>query len=420
MTRDGRGSSDRPALTRLLPDATDPGTAVQSFAADQWDQRPLFTAASGLSGGFSDLFSADAVDELVTRRGLRTPFVRMAKDGTVLDPGRYTAPGGLGAEIADQVSADKVLDEFSAGATLVLQGLHRTWPPLAEFTRQLVADLGHPAQVNAYITPASERGFDPHYDVHDVFVIQIAGEKRWRIHPPVHPRPLRDQPWSQHRAAVERQAQNEPFLEEVFRPDDVLYLPRGWLHSATALGGTSIHLTIGVAALTRHDLLREALADAANDDGLRAALPLGVDLTDATTVRDLLNGAIDDLAGFTRAAPERAELVSRRLARRLRDSTRPEPIAPLATTDAAAALHEATTVSLRRGLDARVLPGPRDADVSLQLPGKTITLPAEATAALAQVIAGDTLQAGGLTGLDSASSLVVARRLVREGVLVVR
>jgi ribosomal protein L16 Arg81 hydroxylase len=189
MTREGRGASDRPALARLLPNASDHDSAVNSFAAENWDQRPLFTAAAGLAGSFGDLFSADAVDELVTRRGLRTPFVRMAKAGTVLDAGRYTAPGGLGAEIADQVSADKVLDEFSAGATLVLQGLHRTWPPLAEFTRRLVADLGHPAQVNAYITPASERGFDPHYDVHDVFVIQIAGEKRWRIHPPVHERP---------------------------------------------------------------------------------------------------------------------------------------------------------------------------------------------------------------------------------------
>jgi hypothetical protein len=338
----------------------------------------------------------------------------------VLDAGRYTAPGGLGAEIADQVSADKVLDEFSAGATLVLQGLHRTWPPLAEFTRRLVADLGHPAQVNAYITPASERGFDPHYDVHDVFVIQIAGEKRWRIHPPVHERPLRDQPWSLHRAAVERRAQDTPFLDQVFRPDDVLYLPRGWIHSATALGGTSIHLTIGVAALTRHDVLREVLAEAAADGSLRAALPLGVDLTDAATVRGLLNGAVDELAGFALASPERAGPVSRRLARRLQDSTRPEPIAPLATMDAAAALHEATTVSLRRGLDVRVRPGSQGGDVSLQLPGKTVTLPAEATAALEQLLVGDPLQAGGLTGLDSASSLVVARRLVREGVLVVR
>ncbi|MCU1444427.1 cupin domain-containing protein [Cryobacterium sp.] len=412
MRGDERGSADRPALARLL------AVAPADFATDYWGSRALFARAATLSGGFADLFTADAVDELVTRRGLRTPFVRMANEGSVLNPTRFTAPGGYGAEIADQVSADKVLDEFAGGATLVLQGLHRTWAPLAEFTRQLVADLGHPVQVNAYITPASARGFDPHYDVHDVFVIQIAGEKTWRIHPPVHPNPLRSQPWDDHRAAVEREAQNEPAIEEAFRPGDVLYLPRGWIHSATALGGTSIHLTIGVAALTRHDVLREVLARAETADTLRGALPLGIDFSDPAVVAALVGDAVADLARFSTADPGQATLVARRLARRVRDSTRPEPIAPLAAVNSAASLHEATTVSLRHGLDGTVVAA--GSLVALVLPGKTITLPAEARDALTAVLTGDTVRAGDLPGLDAASALVVARRLVREGVLVVR
>ncbi|MGY4856525.1 cupin domain-containing protein [Cryobacterium sp. AP23] len=412
MPGDERGSADRPALARLL--AVDP----DAFATDYWGSRALFARAATLPGGFADLFTADDVDELVTRRGLRTPFVRMANEGSVLNAARYSAPGGFGAEIADQVSADKVLDEFAAGATLVLQGLHRTWAPLAEFTRQLVADLGHPAQVNAYITPASARGFDPHYDVHDVFVIQIAGEKRWRIHSPVYENPLRNQPWDDHRAEVARKAKDEPAIEKTFRPGDVLYLPRGWIHSATALGGTSIHLTIGVAALTRHDVLRDVLARAETAENLRAALPLGVNLSDAAVVAALVADAVADLSRFTGDDPDQATRVARRLTRRVRDSTRPEPIAPLATVNSAASMHEATTVSLRHGLDGRLVDA--GGQVSLVLPGKTITLPAEASAALAAVLTGDTVQAGDLPGLDPASALVVARRLVREGVLVVR
>lgn len=412
MRGDERGSADRPALARLLAVTPD------DFATEYWGSRALFARAATLPGGFADLFTADAVDELVTRRGLRTPFVRMANEGSVLNSSRYTAPGGFGAEIADQVSADKVLDEFAGGATLVLQGLHRTWAPLAEFTRQLVADLGHPVQVNAYITPASARGFDPHYDVHDVFVIQISGEKTWRIHPPVYPDPLRSQPWDDHRAEVEREARHEPAIEETFRPGDVLYLPRGWIHSATALGGTSIHLTIGVAALTRHDVLREVLARAETADSLRAALPLGVDLSDPSVVAALVADAVGELSRFSADDPDQAALVARRLARRVRDSTRPEPIAPLAAVNSAASLHEATVVSLRHGLDGRVVAA--GSQVALVLPGKTITLPAEAREALAGVLTGGTVRAGDLPGLDAASALVVARRLVREGVLVVR
>jgi len=412
MPGDERGSADRPALARLL------AGSPQDFATENWANSALFARAAELPGGFTDLFTADAVDELVTRRGLRTPFVRMANEGSVLNAARYTAPGGFGAEIGDQVSADKVLDEFAAGATLVLQGLHRTWTPLAEFTRQLVADLGHPVQVNAYITPASARGFDPHYDVHDVFVIQIAGQKRWRIHPPVHTDPLRSQPWDDHRAEVALAAEQRPQIEETFSPGDVLYLPRGWIHSATALGGTSIHLTIGVAALTRHDVLREVLARAETADTLRTALPVGIDLADPTVVAALVAEAVNDLAEFSRSDPGQATTVAARLASRVRDSTRPEPIAPLATVNSAAALHEATTLSLRHGLSARLLDdGSR---VRLMLPGKTVQLPAEARDALTAVLTGDTVRAGDLPGLDPASALVVARRLVREGVLVVR
>src|SRR5690606_29453180 len=123
----------------------------------------------------------------------------------------------------------------ASGATIVLQGLHRTWPPRVGFTRALTRELGHPAQVNAYVTPASSRAFDAHYDVHDVFVLQIAGEKRWVIHEPVHALPFADEPWSQHADAVAVRAASDPAIDTVLRAGDALYLPRGWLHSATAL-----------------------------------------------------------------------------------------------------------------------------------------------------------------------------------------
>ncbi len=74
---------------------------------------------------------------------------------------------------------------FADGATIVLQALHRTWEPVAEDARGLAAALGHPVQVNAYVTPPQNRGFDDHYDVHDVFVVQVEGEKHWRVRPPV-------------------------------------------------------------------------------------------------------------------------------------------------------------------------------------------------------------------------------------------
>ena len=186
------------------------------------------SAAADLPGSFTDLLSAEAVDELVSNRGLRTPFLRVAKDGTTLPDQGFTAPGGVGAGVADQVSDDKLVRLFADGATIVLQGLHRVWPPIIAFSQQLASELGHPVQANAYVTPPQNQGFSDHYDVHDVFVLQIAGEKRWQIHAPVLESPLRDQPWTDRRRAGTAAGREPPLIEAVLQPGDCLYLPRGF------------------------------------------------------------------------------------------------------------------------------------------------------------------------------------------------
>ena len=98
----------------------------------------------------------------------------------------------------------------------------------------------------------SSRGFDPHYDVHDVFVLQTSGHKHWTVHEPVHADPLASQPWTDHRDAIAQRVKDEPVIDTVLSPGDALYLPRGWVHSARALGALSIHLTIGVSTSHRH------------------------------------------------------------------------------------------------------------------------------------------------------------------------
>ncbi|MFF1634814.1 cupin domain-containing protein [Leifsonia sp. NPDC058248] len=416
MSARGRGPGDRSALSRCVAIDT------ASFASEYWATRPLLTPAAELGQDFSDLFSRDDVDELVSARALRTPFVRMAEEGAVLPPSRFTAPGGFGAEVGDQVSSEKVLAEFADGATLVLQGLHRTWPPIAEFTRRLAAELGHPCQVNAYITPASSRGFDPHYDVHDVFVLQVHGEKHWTIHEPVHPDPLRDQPWSDHRAAVAERAAGTPAIDATFGPGDALYLPRGWIHSATALGGISIHLTIGVAAYTRHDIVQEAVARAADAASLRASLPLGFDPADTEALRPIVEATIADLlAVLGGQEQDTTAAVAHRLEARRRADTPPEPVRPLATVDAADALDpegaSGVRVALRAGLRPRITAD--DSSVTVRLADKSVSLPIAARAAIERIATGEPVTVSDLPDLDVGSAVVVARRLLREGVLVI-
>ncbi|MHA7263165.1 cupin domain-containing protein [Arthrobacter sp. TMN-37] len=317
----------------------------ERFANEVWGQSALLTRAAG---DFSDLFSSDAVDELVSRRGLRTPFLRVAKGGSTFPDSSFTSPAGVGATISDQLDDTALWRKFADGATLVLQALHRTWEPIADFNARLSTELGHPVQANAYITPPQNRGFDDHYDVHDVFVLQIEGTKRWIIHEPVLPDPLRDQVWTDRRSAVADAAKGEAYIDTVLEPGDVLYLPRGWLHAAQAQGEVSIHLTLGIHSWTRYALAEQlaqaALAELRDDPEMRRTLPLGIDgpAGEVDLVRKRLAAAVADA--------DSAALFHRSR----RGQGRPAPLGPLAQLAAVQKLGPESVVRLRGALEARL------------------------------------------------------------------
>ncbi|BBX10693.1 cupin domain-containing protein [Mycolicibacterium aichiense] len=387
---------------------------AQTFADQYWGRKPLLSSAADLPRDFSDLLSPGAVDELIAERGVRAPFIRLARDGEILAKDCYLGPAGFGAEIADQVDSAKVLAELATGATVVLQGLHRLWPPVIDFVRDAVDDLGHPVQANAYITPPGNRGFDPHYDVHDVFVLQVSGQKRWVVHEPVHHHPLPDQPWTQHRAAIDQRVRGEPVIDAVLNAGDALYLPRGWLHAAQALDTTSIHLTIGVSSTTGLDVARAVLDELSRVEAFRRSLPMGIaadqDETAATVTKVM--------AEMVAALRDNAATVSTGAAARLTDRyaglTRPVAVRPLATLSAAADAD--AEVRWRRGLVAGL--DSSDGRVVLRLPDRTITFPASCAGALRALHRGEVVRSAALPGLDPADGAVLIRRLLKEAVVV--
>ena len=384
------------------------------FAEQYWGRRPLLTRAAQLPARFDDLLDESAVDELLSRRGLRTPFLRMAKDGDIVAPARYTRGGGAGAGAGDQVADDMVLQQLDCGATLVLQALHRTWPPLVTFGSQLSGELGHPVQINAYVTPPQNRGFAAHYDVHDVFVLQVAGRKQWRVHSPVLADPLRDQPWDQRRSAVAQRARETPLIDEVLAPGDALYLPRGYLHSAVAIGELSIHLTVGVHPLTRYQLVRHLLDAAASDPALRMSLPMGVDLGDPAVLEPHLRDTVSALRSYLDTIS--VEPVAERITSDLIRQTRAAPIAPLEQLAAAESVDAATLLRLRPGLRCTLVRD--DAGLRLRMLDKAVPLPLGAEAALKTVLVGRAFAPGELPGLDPVEQLALVRTLLREAVVV--
>jgi hypothetical protein len=395
----GPGHSVLSRLTRVARD---------DFARDFWGQRALLSSAAELPAPFTDLLGADAVDELLSERGLRTPFLRVAKAGSTLGEKAFTAPGGVGAGVADQVSDDKLVRLFADGSTLVLQALHRTWPPILAFCQQLAEELGHPVQANAYVTPPQNQGFSNHYDVHDVFVLQIEGEKRWVIHAPVHESPLRDQPWTDRRSAVDARAREEPLIETVLAPGDCLYLPRGYLHAAQALGGVSTHLTLGVHTWTRHavaeQLVQEALRTATQDPSVRASLALGASFADGSDIRDDVATVRAALESALRAI--QPDVIAAALQRQSRSSSRAAPVGPLKQLRDAGSLVPETRLMLRRHL-AATLEHPGGTRTVLSSRAGELALAEDEVAPAKALLTGAELTAGDL-GVELARKLVQA------------
>jgi ribosomal protein L16 Arg81 hydroxylase len=369
----------------------------EDFLAENWQRKPLVVARDE-PGRFHDLLSPADVELLVTSGSLRYPAFRLAKAGETLEVGSYTRQiSWRPVPFTGTIDVERVLEEFERGATIVLQALHHNWPRLAELCRGLEQALGHPAQANAYFTPRSAQGLAVHHDTHDVFVLQISGEKHWRIYEPVLELPLKDQRYSK-----ELGEPGEVVEDVTLAAGDTLYLPRGWLHEALTSDTESLHLTVGVNVYTWIDALRAAVDACADEVDLRRSVPAsgagGTDLLPALA---------------SRLAPEQ---VARRMRERLVRTRRPILDGQLGPLRALEELDPDTLVERRPTVIADTDGG------ALCFEGKRVRFPEHVARDVAFVASADEpFSASDLPGdLDEEGRLVFVRRLVREGFLRIR
>jgi hypothetical protein len=176
--------------------------------------------------------------------------LRLAKEGSSVPPERYTkeVPLRRGGHRPELLPAAFV-GELEAGATIVLDAVDELHTPLTALAKSLEYSLHERVQINAYVGWGETRGFDLHWDDHDVIVLQLEGRKHWQIFGQTRPSPLyRD---------VERSSSpaGAPLWDGFLEAGDLLYIPRGWWHVAMPLAEPTFHLTCGITKRTGMDLL---------------------------------------------------------------------------------------------------------------------------------------------------------------------
>jgi bifunctional lysine-specific demethylase and histidyl-hydroxylase NO66 len=420
MTGAERAGSERASSQGADPVTSSTGTTggavrrcvgdAAAFVRDHWAKAPLLRRGAG-PGGFDDLLSLADVDRFLSTSSPRTPAFRLVKDGQPLPPAAYTKPGRIGSQpLHDLADAGRVYDHFRAGATIVLQGLHRYWPPLTAFCRDLELFLTHPVQVNAYLTPPASRGLGVHHDTHDVFVLQVHGRKLWQVWDAAVPFPLPHQKKLPPGAAAPAEP---PLVDAELAPGDCLYVPRGFRHAARTAETASLHLTVGMPTYNWNEVLRDVVEQATEEPWFREGLPVGF-ADDPAALRAGLAERVAELRRFL----DKVDLdqVAERAARRFWAGRTPLLRGQLQQLLALDRLDDATVVRRRGGAVCRLrVTGER---LTVLLGDRELTMPAQLAPAMRQVLAAGSFAVGELAPhLDGPSRLVLVRRLVREGLL---
>ena len=205
---------------------------------------------------------------LLSAHRLGLPRLRLSLDGRQLPASAYlqVQRDHQGTPFS-RVSTAGMSAALSNGATLVLDAVDEMHPPVGDGARSLAHIFGDHVGVNAYAGWSDRAGFGTHWDDHDVFVVQVAGEKAWTI--------LGDGP--QDRFDANASAPVQSHWSGLLRDGSVLYIPRGWWHEARMTGEPSLHLTFSVSNPTGAEYLAWLQAR------LARALPIAADLPQFAT-----------------------------------------------------------------------------------------------------------------------------------------
>ncbi len=373
---------------------------VDAFLRDHWEKEPLLYDA----GDFSDLLSLEKFDRILTQIPIPVASLHVVSESVAVPEEALVHYRGGTGPLADPT---KALDHFDRGATLVLHGLHRWWPPLREMCRRLSAVLSHKVVADAYLTPPGQNGHLRHYDTHDVLVLQVAGAKHWRVEKPVVTLPVRSQ-----YNTPERLAPSEVVLDKEIQVGQCLYLPRGHIHTVSCLAEPSLHVTFGIEALTWEDAITLALrAQAHKDVALRRVLPPGFATGETPADFDLPErAALDSYQGLAAAARERFWVEEHRNGGegRLRSILGAHEV----TGD--------TRVRRPAGLVARLRVD--DGGVALRVDDRELRCPMATLDAIRTLLSATATatatKVADLPGLSPAHQVSLVRRLLRAGVLI--
>jgi ribosomal protein L16 Arg81 hydroxylase len=200
----------------------------------------------GSTERYSGLVNWADVNRILVEHRWRSPRLRLSKDGAILPVSTYLSPVSDGDGLIRQTDLVRNLRD---GATLIIDSVDEIIPSLRDLVRSVERTLCERVQVNLYASWGETKGFDVHWDNHDVFILQVDGRKSWKVYGVSRKYPVG-------RDRLEKiTPPTNPEWEGSLEKGDFLYMPRGCWHLATAAAEPTLHLTFSIPNKTGLDLL---------------------------------------------------------------------------------------------------------------------------------------------------------------------
>lgn len=212
----------------------------------------LFCHVSGTPEKFAALLPWADLNRILELHTLRPSQLELVKSGMPVDPRSYTEYRTREGWVVPRVKVKEFTNQLREGATLVLSHIHEMYLPLMVLAESIERRFRAPSGINIYAAWREIHGFGVHRDKHDVFIAQVSGRKQWRLYGST--------------AATESKPPREHVWEDVLKPGDLLYIPRGWWHAAAPLNEPSLHLSISVENPTISEVLTWAASELRTDD----------------------------------------------------------------------------------------------------------------------------------------------------------
>ncbi len=221
--------------------------SLDDFFTSYWEQQPLHIERTS-NNPFATLLTVDDIETMLTTHELFYPIVQLSQSGLSIPASEYT-------DANNKIISARMLSRHQSGSTIVMSHAHKLLGPLMELCRSVQRSLMMRCQTNLYLSPPGKQGFNPHFDTHDVFILQVSGTKTFNFYAGGARFPT-----SADRFNKDVHTIGEKTEEIKLSAGDTLYIPKGFVHDAVADDSEpSLHITLGVYPVLMHELMGELI-----------------------------------------------------------------------------------------------------------------------------------------------------------------